>query len=825
MNLILSLVLAGGSLMAGPNPMPQMPGQVYAPPAHPTAANAPLVYSHTTDAGPDQSFLLVGEGLTDELTAWGVDPKSAGGAEIKPRVQMSAPGSVVATIPLRAYEGPIVVWAKNKAGASEPVVLNAPELWWCRPEVAQPNEDVAIFGRNLSQRPDYSRALVYLAQPGKQGVWLKTRLTGKYRVNVELPAEIEPGEYQLWIHAGNGGEYGWGGPLPLHIRATSPAARDTHFQLTDGTLQQAVDRLAPTGGTIELGKRTVTLSETLIVPANVHVEGAGPDKTFLVLSPDAKPSDRLPGNDRAVVWLAGDHAAISGLTVRGTSRTNLGVVIRSPKWPDWVHDCSITDVHVCGHEGKQAENCGVRLFHADDASLTGNEFWGRTPIFMSGVQRCEFTGNRLISQTLFGGNSEAYILGRNNTVRKCIIEDNVCACPPGSEAGGPTGRRLLWFSTGRGSVDLNWISDNREERARFGGLSGEDQNVGETILFEACERTAYYGQAVGADQQSVTLPATLPETPAKYLMDVRRDTLAHDAAGNETPFWPPEVNADEKSLEPTVGEYFVTILGGRGQGQTRRVIARQDQTYRLDRPWRVAPERGSLILVHTAFWRNHIVENRAVDGMSGIQLWITCIENIISGNQVARMRGQGVYLYGSCTNLASSMPATWNRGIGPLYFNQVESTRTDETRCGVAIGTGERGQLPVEFPRCLGNVLRYNSLIRNRDEGVLVAGGRSGGERQPSPVTLGTIAEFNVVRDATTGYHVGGSAEMTLLRRNHAYFWYPVTLRPGPRIGFQIDSESAAAALEQNTVESSAGVANEKTVVEQRGGSRPARNR
>jgi hypothetical protein len=57
----------------------------------------------------------------------------------------------------------------------------------------------------------------------------------------------------------------------------------------------------------------------------------------------------------------------------------------------------------------------------------------------------------LVAVTLFGGNADAYIEGRNETVRGCVIEDNVFACPTGAKAGGPTGRRLIWLSTGRGS--------------------------------------------------------------------------------------------------------------------------------------------------------------------------------------------------------------------------------------------------------------------------------------------------------------------------------------------------------------------------------------
>ena len=117
--LSVALVLTSGTV---PEPAPSTPGTAYAPPDHvPAAGRYPLVYCHSADAGVDESFILVGEGLTDELKAWGVHPNSAAGREIKLKVQISTPGLVVATVPEGAYEGPIVVRAKNQAGYSEPL--------------------------------------------------------------------------------------------------------------------------------------------------------------------------------------------------------------------------------------------------------------------------------------------------------------------------------------------------------------------------------------------------------------------------------------------------------------------------------------------------------------------------------------------------------------------------------------------------------------------------------------------------------------------------------------------------------------------------------
>jgi hypothetical protein len=836
--MLLLFTLATTTALPCPDPAPKTPGPAYNIPERPTAPGAPLIYSFTEEAGPDESFLLVGEGFTSELVAWGPHPDSPGGREFKPKVHFVKDGILAATIPETAYDGPIVVWAKNQSGYSEPVVLNAPNPWWCAYEadpMAQLEARLRVFGRNLARRPDRATSFVYLIQPGKTARWLHVVDSGKYDVLAYLshdPDDLPPGEYQVWFHAGRGGKYGWGEPIPVSIpRSRSERPRRVEFE--GGDLQEAINRLSREGGgVLDLPEGVFQLDGTLVVPANVCVSGtiglgtilearSAPAARWLSLPGTA--SDRGPSKDRAAVWLAGDGASLSYVEVWGSAQTNIGIAVRSPSYPAWIHGCRIEDVIVREVEGKLAENCAVRLDHAADASVSRNKLWGRVPVFLSGVRDSWIDDNDLVSVTRWGGNGEGFILGRNETVRRCVIQNNVFASPAGAVAGSATGRRMIWLSTGRGSVDLNWIGDNRSDSfipsrpvgpGRFGGVAGTDQNVGETILFEACERIAYYGPAAGAERRSVILPAKLPPTPDDRLGNVERKQLAHDAAGNETPFWPPDLEGTD---EAPVGEYFVTVLRGRGMGQTRRVTSRRGETYLLDRPWRVPPQSGSLVLVHTAFYRNHIVGNHTPDGMTGIQLWISCIENVLSDNSIERQRKPGLFLYGTCTTLASSMPMTWNRGIGPLYFNHVEGTRCDETSAGALVTSGDDPKLPIEFPRCLGNVLRHNSFVRNRTAGLTLSGGRPAGEGQPSAAILGTIAEFNLVRDALTGYHVGGSAEATLLRRNHAYFWYPVSNRPEKPVAFQIASDRATAVLELNSVEGGHGNEDASVIPEQRG--------
>ena len=123
----------------------------------------------------------------------------------KAKIQFAHAQGLAATLPAVCNDGPFLIWAGNASGWSRPIRLNVPQPWWCGPDVASPGDSVRIFGRNLARRPEYMAAFVYLALPGRSGVWLNTEQTGKYSVTVRLPAQLDLGTYEIWVHAGSGG--------------------------------------------------------------------------------------------------------------------------------------------------------------------------------------------------------------------------------------------------------------------------------------------------------------------------------------------------------------------------------------------------------------------------------------------------------------------------------------------------------------------------------------------------------------------------------------------------------------------------------------------
>jgi hypothetical protein len=76
----------------------------------------------------------------------------------------------------------------------------------------------------------------------------------------------------------------------------------------------------------------------------------------------------------------------------------------------------------------------------------------------------------------------------------------------------------------------------------------------------------------------------------------------------------------------------------------------------------------------------------------------------------------------------------------------------------------------------------------------------------------GTLVEFNLVRDARIGYHCNIGSDDVVFRRNHAYFWYPVSNSADPAVAFQVDKPDAVVIIDANVTEDKHGVENRNLI-------------
>lgn len=837
--------------LPGPKPAPPTPGLEYEPPldGRTTVTPAsPVIFEHSDDAGPDQAFFVTGERLGGEIFAWGRSAGRTEGGSITARFLAGAPDWLTANLDITAYGGPFLIWVRNEAGWSRPIRLNVPQPWWCWPALPNPGGVLRVFGRDLAVRPDRVAAHIWLAQPGLSGQWLEVRRAGKYEVEAVLPADASPGRYLLWMHAGHGGRFGWGEALSVELVAPEPMSRRQLAISASGPSSPPVDLTVALeqigrdgGGTLALGPGEFTLDGTLKVPAKTILRGAGSGLTRLKFRSSggdayrrtpAIPSSRpIPAFEpvprdrpRAAVWLAGHRATLEDLTVEGNTETSQGVIVAAEDPLTWVEGCRIERCRVANLEGVEQEISALHLFRSKGAIVRGNELHGRVLVDLSGVKNSLVSSNILVPVLRYGSRfketAEGAIQNRNEVLEGCILEHNVTRAPQGAEAGTAQNRRLLWISTGRGSVRHNWLGYNAtsESSARgeagevghmaFGAAAGyENQNVGEVILFEANQRTLYFGAAIGGAPQQLSLPEQVTPTSTIRLGNVTRQQLDADGRGGGRLFQAPD--DDDGSSEPPVSEYFVSIVQGPGRGQTRRVSGRNGSSLTLDRPWRVTPTSQSVVLVNTGFFQNHVVGNRIADGMAGIQLWIGCNENIIAANTIRRMRRSGLFLYASASTLASSMPRTWNSGLSTCFFNTVEGNWTEACRDGLLVSAGEDAAFRPDFPRTMGTLARYNTFLSNRGNGVVVSGGSAGtSTAQAPPALLGTLVEHNVARDMLTGYSSSEGSAGAVFRRNQAYFWNNQALH-GERAAFSIGRPGTDVWVGENNVEGPSGASHE----------------
>lgn len=820
---------------------------------------------------------------------------------------------LIVTIDQLESDGLYLLWAGNESGYSAFVRLNAPEAWWSAPKSLKAGEIVRIFGRNLARRPDHKKAFVYINDKGRGGEWLEVLYASKYEVSVRLPEELKPGEYELWVHAGTGGDYGWSDPLIINVTPRIFRTQDLII-LQPGVSTKEIQNALNQGGRVRLGAGAYDIGGGLEIPDGATLEGAGEDKTFLQLAQEVGPHQtgrgamgwdkaisrlvtggtldydvyakdsgkyalwvryrctdedakaieqpenllqiivdgkepafcktppwskswkwaqgqaveleegwnrirlrqssrgevlvdamvfsrnsgwnpgsaervnaadgrivvqaedvihmqswkgRLPGAAYAGIWIKGSHTSLSNLSLLGSNQFSVGILISDHSKIPWIRDIQLKNLVVADIDGRQMNNAGILIERAEEVVVENCDITGRNPIYLKGIRDSRISGNRLASVTRYGGNGEGYICSRTSIMHHIVIENNVFYSP--YRGAGYTGRRAIWVSTGVGSVDNNVYKGNKVERTHFGGVAGTGQNVGEMYLFEWCSQTAYYGSPEGAGERSVILP-------------------------KEGPYWPKEEGSEgELPLnalydgDAFLEQFYVMVVKGTGLGQIRRVVGRKGEEIILDKPWRVKPDKNSLVIMNPLFVRNLVIDNEITDGMTGVQLWIGCVENVIANNIIKRQRRQAIFVYASLRTTATQVPRMWNAGIGPSYYNFIEGNDTDECATGVLFNASQglfsHGLMkgipytPVpgkmDWPLMLGNVVRQNSAVASRSSGVDMQGSRSKDlTGQPVPITIGNIVEFNFLRDSwRSGIRLGNLTDISVVRRNHIYFW------------------------------------------------------
>lgn len=731
--LCLALISCRGGI--APNPTGSVSG------GRDTAAcpEAPRVAAWTTEAGADESVFLNGIDLAADA-ALRLQP--ANGATSRQVPARWADGRyLLAVLPADLADGPVLGAVGRDGCWSEAFSLNAPQPWWIYPEQPVPGGSVRVFGRGLQWASGLSLEAAKgmgrrLMPTGRSAYWIETR----------LPADLLPGAYRLRVDA-KGIPPGAAEDVALDVVAQTRPVQRTVEVSTPSELVQVMRELDSSGGEIRLKAGRYALDDPLRIPASVTLRGAGASKTTLSFGRNVKSTPGLvnqgapyeksarmqspvPGKTglpaAAGILIFDSNIAMADLAIDGGGTLQQGIAIAgTPAAP--VAHVDLTGVrieHLGPVGGTHGQTAAVLARHVNDLAVRDSVLLGNGPaLFLEDVAGSAFIGNAL------GGQGEGVITGREGGLRRSRIEDNRLLS---RQDGAPQAVRAIWLSTLFGSTYENYIAGNTG--ANFHPPPGTDQNRGEAILLETALSHPYFGHPAGAGTDSLTLPEDGPDWGLLDAGDPIRGTRLES--------------------------YFAVVLDGPGQGEARRVVARDGRTLRLERPWRLQPDAGSTVLLTELFYRNLIVDNDIRDAMTGIQLWINGVENVIADNRLADFSREGILLHSAASGGPQNQPPFWpivgnnragfNRGIGVIYFNTVSGNTVRNATVGINVSAdifqATRGT--IEWPTSMGNLVRHNVVERPRNPGVWT-GVRSRTRvpfnQAPGFSLIGNLVEHNAV--------------------------------------------------------------------------------
>ncbi len=647
--------------LAVPFPEPDLPPDVDAfdPPAQKTGLKMPAIAEFSRTADRNEVISMTGVGLDQQsvVRIFAQLPHAPQGklTTVKPLTADETAATVLLPSTLPPWSM-YLIWPQRGLLHGPAVAINRTEAWWIGPKKAIPGTFISIYGRNLARSNGTAQSHVYIKPVGGAGWYIEPRSVNPFRVEVEVP-DLPAATYEIWMHNGHGGRYGWSGPLMLDILAQSPwhgqdkrivDVRDFGARgdgIADDT--SAIERALLTAGssapaTIYFPAGQYRIMTTLHAPANVTWTGDGMDKTELRLGQDL---------EDGMIVSPTDQVGFEKLTLNGDRKSNEKPLVKLFAATDVRFEAVRLDAW--GAPAIDAQDVSGLFIHASELIENGSFYGTSRQVFMFN-NRFRMTGYGESVVALWGGRDFA------------MIGNELTNADESRDDGHGIGRFFVGQAHFGSMRNLYW-EGNISRNAAPHDCDKVDCNKGEQICFEI----------VGSRLKNDFVSATKNTV-----------TFRHADWG-----------------QAVTGGRDLVIVGGRGAGQQRHIIAVKGSTATLETAWRVVPDRTSRFALAATASRAVIYRN-TFDGResyslhdsdsTGVLLYGNVYDAVVDNNTISRMR------HGMMTvALASS------EGLSP-YFLQYSNNRVSRSNSGLYVGTtfADTGQPGIWGG--LGNVYRAN---------------------------------------------------------------------------------------------------------------------
>lgn len=705
--------------------------------------DVPVIYEWTRSAGNTVSgndisgdvIALTGGNIDSETEFFLMSTESDGGIIrlCRPRLVSNNQFAleILYNAPLESFPRMFYIWPRNGTNYGNPIAINKSELWWVGPDTVSTNETFSVYGRNLDLGGD-NKAQLYIDGHG----WVTQSASNPYKVDFVCPS-LTNGTYDIYIHNGHGGKYGWSdaGTLTVRTPYTWTGTTQTVASATQSAISDAITA-ASTGDSVFLSNGTYNISSELDF-GNKRLWFVGESMTGTVIKTSSFSPSPLGSSDKVYNnFKAGSR--FKDLTFGVGDEIPAGTTMdafRAQEVDDLVFDTvRFIDYRTSNYGNNYA---AFNFYDCENLLFTNCTF------NTAGQLGCARLIDSKFIDCTFRGKWDANALIKINEGERLVFIDNYIDHYDNSSytsgEGWIKGRFLNattdnpWNIYASGNVSsnagprYNYDLDNNGLYSGWYASGQPDQNSGEFFMFEG-GKTYWRGSGVTVSGTSLTLsgsPSGRPRVPNT-----------------------------------------VSIVSGKGFGQSRTAVGVSGANITLDAPFNVDPDANSVLMMFSGtrqmiFYNNQLngrdintadnyggsSRSRAVAGFepydTGAADWI------IDGNNIWKYR-TGFHAFSRFYDDQRMNGDCVNAGV---YFFLVQNNTFDSCKSGVILtvddGTENSYEPNLSSVSYQGIVLRQNTFTNLTGSALNIGVGSTA---SPYTTVNKGVLDNNTLINSTTGY-------------------------------------------------------------------------
>ncbi len=638
--------------------------------------SSPVIIWASAPVEPDETVLIqagnFSENATIELAQFkNHNPKSTNGSNTEiegwtsVEILQRGVSSLKCLVPSNWAPGVYACRMSDNGFYSETVFLNAAKAWWIQGdqgETASSGGWIRLVGNCLkinSQNEHTPMSSVQIRDlSGNFLLSLPIESCDPFDIQARIPDNVVTGTHQIWVHNGFGGEFGWSHAGEIAI-AEPKIMPNAEFNVKALGLETALQKARENGGgTIYFPFGEYKMESTIEVPENTIIRGDGMEQSIIFW----QDLEKIP---EALIF--GESLQIKSLSIY----------------------CQNMYHYVLKAEGGSVKMDSVRIranpFYRlgrieSETTFRGRTLNGKLDKIGAAIFLKEVNGFQISNCDVYGYRGIKLTNSSNGIIRESKFE---------------YGRGGFGCEAGKFVIIEDCIFEGSDMAASGNHFATFFGNSGEFLYLKGNR----FANAYGLDQEFFTFDGT----GGAYIGKVNKIDGALMTLASDPVFKRYAKNAND--WRNTV----VCILDGKGAGQYRRVKSHSGRDWEVDRPWQVEPDTSSIFSIIPFRGHTILAENTFIDG-GAVQLYGISIENIISGNNCARMLGFSVY-------------GQESRGWGwqPSWYNQIlDNNITDghnymhgPTKISVVgvVGKSQIGDYEGPLSKC--TVIRNNKIQSN----------------------------------------------------------------------------------------------------------------